>query len=189
LKSRLIHGADAGGRRLAVEFFWTGDRYAHRVFVETGTDATPALAQPTRTVVAESLEGDGEIAWPPSPPLTQCSVETDNAGRPIALLVGMAGVSHWSLTCRAVEKEGTPAMEFDVACRAKAPPTFLGSTYATPNNAVAIDFTSGEDTHISRADHRLRVTPNAMASAAEFAQPRTLCWRYYVTRRVCNASD
>ena len=50
----------------------------------------------------ESIEGTATDDWPPSPPLQSLSIETLPDGRRVALLVGMAGRSHWSASIEAV---------------------------------------------------------------------------------------
>ncbi len=62
-----------------------------------------------------SEEGSDQDEWPPSPPLQQLHVEDRAGGGRVALLVGMAGQSHWSLSVEAL-----PALRqlvFDAACR------------------------------------------------------------------------
>jgi hypothetical protein len=114
----VIEALDARGDGLRVTFFWRVDRYAHRIErIEAGS-SVPLL---------ESLEGSDLDCWPASPPLQQLSMESLPDGRAVALLVGMAGSSHWSLT---VERDPSDAsLLFDAACRVKAPAETLGSAY------------------------------------------------------------
>jgi hypothetical protein len=109
---------DSAGNGLRVMFFWRVDRYAHRLERVEGGVVVPLL---------ESIEGSDLDRWPPSPPLQQLSLEKLPDGRNVALLVGMAGASHWSLTAERDPSE--TGLLFDVACRVKEPPEFLGSDY------------------------------------------------------------
>ncbi len=104
----------------AVEFERSGDRFGHRVWF-VGSDEPRLLL--------ESIETDRPVdpAWPPSPPLQELHWETRASGDKVALLVGMAGKSHWSLSCRGDRASGTIVL--DAACRVKQAPQWLGSSY------------------------------------------------------------
>ena len=108
--------------RLQIEFFRQGDRYAHRISL-AGDD------RPVELLV--SVEGGGHVdgpnpnrpdcdyaddAWPASPPFQELRIEPRSDGRQVALLVGMAGRSHWSASVEADPQLGR--FTFDVACRA-----------------------------------------------------------------------
>jgi len=96
--------------------FWSGDRYAHRLeWLDNGR----------RVVCLESLEGADHQCWPSSPALQQLNMQSKVLGEPCALLLGMAGRSHWSAS---IEVSGT-ALIFDVACRVQNMPERLGSIY------------------------------------------------------------
>jgi len=100
---------------LRVEFTRTSDRYSHHIFVVRGGSAQ---------LVLSSEEGTPEDYWPPGPPLQQLSIE-DRGPLQVALGVGMAGSSHWSMSV-----ETSPAqLIFDVACRKREEPQWLGSKY------------------------------------------------------------
>lgn len=114
----MIEFRDAAGRSLRVEFIRRQDRYAHVISRLEGNIAFP---------IWESFEGTDADDWPPSPPLQQLSVETLSDGRRVALLVGMAGTSHWSLSVEAAPEGG--AIIFDAACRVTQSPVALGSSY------------------------------------------------------------
>ena len=105
------------GTRLQVDFFWQRDRYAHRILAGVGGRELKLL---------ESVEGSDQQDWPPSPPLQQLSIEQPRPGEHVALLVGMAGKSHWSVSVEPLA--GKAGFLFDVACRRSAPGR-LASTY------------------------------------------------------------
>jgi hypothetical protein len=105
-----------GNSHVRLSFFWSGDRYAHRLeWVDEGS----------RVVCLESLEGADYQFWPPSPALQQLNVQSEVSGKQCALLLGMAGKSHWSAS---IEVSGSTLI-FDVACRIQQPPERLGSSY------------------------------------------------------------
>lgn len=111
--------------KLCVRFEWREDRWQHTI--------VPA---PPSTILSEatngglhSIEGASADAWPASPALQSLHIEPRAAGVTVALLVGMSGTSHWSLS---VEANATlQAATFDVACRTRDQPAWLGSSYRT----------------------------------------------------------
>lgn len=114
-ESAVLESLDAAGEGLRATFFWRVDRYAHRIErIEAGE----------MMVLLESIEGSDLDRWPPSPPLQQLSFERLPDGRPVALLVGMAGATHWSMSA-----DIAGALVFDVACRVKEEDATLGSSY------------------------------------------------------------
>jgi hypothetical protein len=116
--SSTLDALDSAGNGLRVTFFWRVDRYAHRIERIEGGVAVPLI---------DSIEGSDLDRWPSSPPLQQLSIENLPDGRTVALLVGMAGSSHWSLTA---ERDANDiALLFDVACRVKEEGAVLGSAY------------------------------------------------------------
>jgi hypothetical protein len=123
---------EAGGLRLA--FRRCGDRFLHELALRCGDGWVTVL---------QSREGNAHEEWPPSPPLQEARLEARPEGRRVALLVGMAGSSHWSLSVEADAAAGR--LSFEAACRAQAPPRFLGSTY--------------------RAAHECRLLEDRMAAA------------------------
>jgi len=107
---------EAGGLR--VRFAFQGDRFAHFVEVAQGGEWITLLA---------SMEGSPLEDWPPGPPLQSIHLESRPPERQLALLVGMAGKSHWSAS---VELDPAGWVSFDVACRLRsAEPVRLGSAY------------------------------------------------------------
>lgn len=104
---------------LRVRFFWRGDRYAHEIWLLDGGDWFCALA---------SVEGSPQDDWPASPPLQALHVERRDDLQRVALLVGMAGKSHWSASAQ-IDPHARCA-SFDVACRVRGGQTGpLGSAY------------------------------------------------------------
>lgn len=106
------------GGGLRVVFRRLADRFAHRV---------EWIAPGGVISLMESIEGAADEDWPPSPPLQELHFEQRTGGMQLALLVGRAGASHWSLSI-----ELDPArsrIAFDVACRVRSAPAWLGSSY------------------------------------------------------------
>ena len=102
---------------LRIEFVWSADRYGHRILTST----------PGGECILTSREGRPDEKWPPSPPLQSLHLEDRPGGVRIAMLVGMAGRSHWSMS---VETDiARSRLLFDVACRVSEQPLWLGSSY------------------------------------------------------------
>jgi len=155
-----------------------GDRLAHTVGLVLADRVVPLLA---------SLEGASDEDWPPSPPLT--TVETPAvSGDTHALLLGMAGRSHWSAAIKM--EEASRCIMFEVACRIKEPASWLGSSYRTMITAVA----AGDHAELMAGDRRVRiaaegahlhVTPEGLKigvapSGGPF--PQTIRWSYSICR-------
>jgi hypothetical protein len=125
--------------RLQLVFHWQGDRYGHRL--ELAPDG--ARASVAWRPFLESVEGSPDDAWPASPPLQECHVEPRPDGRTVALLVGRAGKSHWSLSVLC--DPASSGLLFEVACRLAGEPPWLGSRYRTRGMAVAESESGGQD--------------------------------------------
>jgi hypothetical protein len=115
---RTLDAIGPAGHGLRVEFVRIGSRWAHRIW---------AVQPEASVVLLESVEGEDDQAFPPSPALQQLALQTVASGR-VAMLLGMAGQNHWSL---AVEScVDSPRVRFDVACRNQpSADAQLGSTY------------------------------------------------------------
>ena len=109
---------DGDGRGLRVMFQRQADRCAHRIELIDGAKSFCLLT---------SVEGTSDQPWPPSPPLQQLSIEELSPGNRVALLLGMAGKSHWSASVEC--DPASSSLLFDVACRVQQPPQRLGSCY------------------------------------------------------------
>ncbi len=101
---------------------------------------TPCLWKiaPAGTSFARSVEGGDTQDWPHSPPLQQLDACPQRGQRQGLVGLGAAGTSHWSL---AVESDVSGCLSFDVACRVRTPPIFLGSTYE-------LVLPTGQHTHV-----------------------------------------
>lgn len=124
-------GEGASGR---VEFFRAADRIAHQVRIQRNEGPSTTW---------ESLEGHDLQHWPPSPAFQEVSIERIG-DRDVALLVGMAGKSHWSLSVDIDPKRGS--IRFDTACRISVDPDYLGSRYTGPTDSVICDSATMIDT-------------------------------------------
>jgi hypothetical protein len=111
-------GAAVGSDVLRVKFERAGDRFAHRIFWSVPDGSRGVLI---------SQNGGPQETWPASPALQSLHTETRPGGGLAAMLVGMAGRSHWSMS---VEADGAGnRLLFDVACRVQERPGWLGNTY------------------------------------------------------------
>lgn len=109
-----------------VVFSWAGDRWRHAILL----DDRPW---------AESLEGradDRDAAWPGSPPLVEVSTAATATG-PAVLAVGLAGRSHFSASVTACP-DRPDALLFEIACRVREQPGWLGSTYDVGGEQIRI---------------------------------------------------
>jgi hypothetical protein len=116
MEDLLLESCRDDGQGLRVTLSHRRDRFGHCIEAIGGEKAIPLFA---------SLEGTPEQGWPPHPPLQHASIEPGD----VILGVGMAGVSHWSVSFEPIA--GQAAIEVDVACRVKIKPDELVSSYAT----------------------------------------------------------
>lgn len=117
--SAIIESPWFAGRRLRATLFRAGDRFGHALEIVT--------ADATSFRFAESLDDESGSDWPPSPPLQQLHCEPRPPLGEVALLVGMAGRSHWSLSIEPVAEQA--ALRFDAACRIDRSPDRLGHAW------------------------------------------------------------
>lgn len=121
-------GMSLDGRTMRIRFVPCGDRLRHIVEVLVGEKIYTLF---------ESVEGDSTDEWPPSPPLQDGDITSRDDWTRIALLVGMAGASHWSMSV-----ELAPAGDelcFDAACRHATAPGRLLSSYRLGYDVSARD--------------------------------------------------
>ncbi|TWT54501.1 hypothetical protein Pla22_21480 [Rubripirellula amarantea] len=126
--SLIVHRSVNSDGRLAVEYSWNEDRFVHRILVDD-------------TEVARSIDSDAENDWPDSPPIQQISLEPIN-DQPTILGVGGAGRGHWSISVGRNPQQPN-SIRFDIACRVKETPKFLGSSYRV-SGELAIEAVVGE---------------------------------------------
>ncbi|MGD9721045.1 MAG: hypothetical protein AB7O59_03205 [Pirellulales bacterium] len=177
---------------LRVCFTWRDDRYTHALWADRGGEWTRLL---------ESVEGDPSEPWPASPPWQSLHVEPRAGGSQVALLVGMAGKSHWSA---GIELDPRVAqVRFEIACRAAEPRGPLGSRYqlATPverATSTNVQFaapraptepnragpclsvpTAEPEARLTVADGEIAIVPELPAQSVAV---RTICWSYVFSR-------
>ena len=180
------------GLGVRVVFHRLADRFSHVVEATRETDAVLLL---------ESLEGTSEDDWPASPPLQELHFEDRPDGSRLALLVGRAGRSHWSLSIEAAADSSR--LVFDAACRVREAPQQLGSQYRLPQAITApLSSENGERTaldlpggwrlsgwrlsseSLEGAEPRLETSQSGVAIrpslAFSGAWPQTARWRYFV---------
>ena len=107
------------GTGLFVSFVHTNDRYGHVIALVQGDDIIPMFV---------SIEGNSEEDWPESPPLQEIHIEPRRE-QSVALLVGKAGDSHWSVAVEPAAAGGT--LTFAVACRMRDYPRQICSRYGS----------------------------------------------------------
>jgi hypothetical protein len=155
-------------------FYNQGDRYAHRI------EAFDA-AQAAWVTAFESLEGEPDDDWPPSPPFQQLHVEERPTGR-VILLVGMAGRTHWSAAVEAtVDRNG---IAFDVAARYQTPPEYLGSNYPYVDSSSTSRLTwAANQKTILETNETFSDGPSIRPLGEFPSPPATVNWKYVVTCR------
>lgn len=182
------------GDKLQVAFQWAGDRYAHNILCCPGIGEAATLLS--------SCEGVPDQWWPPSPPLQQLHISELEHGQRAALLVGMAGRSHWSLSVIADDKRHV--LLFDAACRANLAPERLGSHYRVASGvqvaqgpdvsirfgsatcSLAVDPIESEPTpRLLLSEREASVCPSSISRAL----PTTFRWKYRITLHSCEPSQ
>ena len=182
----ILEAIDNSGRGLRVSFHRHIDRYAHTIGLVEDHQVIPLLA---------SEEGSRSEDWPASPPLIDLHVEERPHADRVVLLVGLAGSSHWSLSASANTQRR--AVIFDVACRAKHRPPWLGSSYRTmvpPSLSKAgrsawMEISglrgelciepadSGPEAELITTDARLSICPPPQSAPPP---PTTIRWKYLI---------
>lgn len=156
-----------GGVGLRVAFEQRGDRLGHVIqLVGTSHQAGEHCLI--------SREGSPSDVWPTSPPLQSLHLEDRNQGQRVALLVGLSGKSHWSLSVEPVA--GEAAVRFDVACRANAEPAMLGSTYRELRPGLIVDSSDS----VVCEEQCIAIAPASLATGTRL--PRTIRWTYVIRR-------
>ena len=164
------------GVQLEVSFQKLRDRFQHTISIVRSSSTIALLS---------SIEGLADDDFPPSPPQQQLSIEQRGEDK-VALLVGMAGKSHWSMSVETVQARN--AIIFDVACRLTRKPQWLGSSYQLAS-ALQVDVANrkillDEDSILLNAletDFRFdanhdRLVAEPLTQGGEL--PSTVRWRY-----------
>lgn len=167
---------------LRLELFWSRDRYRHRLLVGPLEQSACLL---------ESSDESWDHDWPSSPPLQQLSIEERETGR-VALLVGMAGKSHWSASIELLTHPTT--VRFDIACLAKPVPQRVGSRYFAKLPIDSVQSTR-IDWSLDHRRYRLQIDDGTTAPSLarendhisivpppshSKEKSQTICWSYEV---------
>ena len=149
------------GDGFQLRFERRADRYSQVLEVQRGAG---------HECVAESIEDTSDDLWPASPPLQDLHIEQREGGVQVALLVGRAGRSHWSLSIE-VNPNGSE-LRFDAACRTDEKPRWLGSTYKLVQpTCIAWECMVGADETLDK--DQLSISADVTGSTA-----RTIRWQY-----------
>ncbi len=189
---------------LRLSFVKHRDRYAQRLEIKVANQSNEAenadkggMFMPLwETMEAVTAANHSSTDWPASPPLQEVHFETRPDGRQIALAVGRAGSSHWSLSVEPFTAGCGFVM--DVACRVREIPLWLGSSY---RRVTGKDQLLESATYLSD-DHRNLSERIQFAPSPEFEEqtrlefylegwnicpadlhgplPRTIRWQYHV---------
>ncbi len=175
------------GVGIFVSFVKQKDRFGHVVALIQGDECTPLFV---------TLEGTDEEDWPASPPFQEIHMEDRTDGM-VALLVGMAGDSHWSAAVEPLDESG--GIHFSVACRMKGYPIQICSRYGCAMEEVAepklerdgpwVWSVNGVEVCVDVIAQEQYPTPELPANAKGFEVnasldhepfPKTIEWRYKI---------
>lgn len=161
---------------LQLAFVRSGDRFSHYL-APVGDSHAPWLA---------SVEGLPDDPWPPSPPWQELHIEC-RGDQQVAMLVGRAGGSHWSMSVEPRTAEG--GFLFDVACRTSGEVGYLGSTYRLGDAAMPV--LTGKGIQLARGYELGALTgaiellggghdriARVMPLPREGASPQTIRWQF-----------
>jgi hypothetical protein len=162
--------------RLVLQFHRQGDRWMH--FIETRHDGKVAG-------LVLSAEGETGDEWPPSPPFQNLELQTIPGKAQTALLVGKAGLNHWSAAIEADPTAGV--LRFDIACRLQKEPVRLGSSYwigANPKLPPSVLPRFEISPNGDGVARRLEATDREVAIwvlSDPGPVPRTIRWQYVIS--------
>jgi hypothetical protein len=167
---------------LRVKFVRCGDRIGHVIERVAAGDVRELLT---------SREGSPDERWPASPPVQELEPAVRSPvpttlppeAPQVVWLIGRAGASHWSAS---VEAQSDDSITFDVACRLREPPDWLGSRYrlldADVNSALAVETLEGCQL-AAATDDAARGVISIAAEMPTGDLPLTVRWRYRLAWR------
>ena len=164
---------DTPGPSLHVMFDRAGDKFAHRV-ARCGASGECEM-------LLFSVEGSDDQIWPASPVIQEVHLEDRADGSRVALCVGKAGKSHWSLAVQ-LAANGREAI-FDVACRVREVPGELRSTYQVvePHTAEQACIECLQATIMQSTDVQSTGKTHVLSpERVEQNTPQTVAWQYAV---------
>jgi hypothetical protein len=166
MQSEAIDAVGSNGTGLRIEFSWRTDRYGHTVSrIDDAGSIVPLL---------DSIEAGNQNDWPHSPPLQTLTFEELPDGRRVALLLGMAGRSHWSVSIEPLAGEAKVVV--DVACRHATTPASLGSRYRRVSPAGrSCPVRESEIAAVSDRGEMIEVVPLTLVDQG------TTRWRYVLS--------
>ena len=203
-KQPLLESFDSKGNGLRVYFDWCGDRFEHRI-VGYGLRRFIGFSRVKSANLLTSVAALSNDIWPYSPPLQELNesfiMSDDNYGH-VVYLLGSTTYGHWSTCVEAGDCSGDspPSLVFDVACRARRVPIWLGSSYKinrglrTSCDGISLDLERNVGKYrlttlpltgtIEPIASRIDFTPLRVAIVRDFnssaSAPITLRWRYRI---------
>ncbi len=164
----VLRAVGAGGWCLEARFEFVQGRFQHVISAINESDNVVA------SWVDEFESADED--WPASPPIQQLSLESIQ-DKLTLLGVGQAGKSHWSISVETSDGD-SPLILFDIACRTKQQPLWLGSTYrATAESSVCFNVVADD-----RSKVEMQATRTVINCELPDANklPKTFRWTYRV---------
>jgi hypothetical protein len=145
----MIQSLRSDGSGLRVSFAFDGVRYRHGIALVLHGNTPQEQVIPW----GQSVEGNDCDVWPPSPPLQNLCIETQAEQR-VALLLGMAGRSHWSASFQSVPNG---VIEVEIACRVGHEPVQLGSCYTWDTHSWHNPSTTKDEVLFQIDDYQIAV--------------------------------
>lgn len=153
----VLESPTEGSTALRVEFLKCGDRFSHIISLVESGRVTPLL---------DSIEGSPEDFSPLSPPIAEIHQQDK-----MLFLTGATSIGHWSISLQA----DAGLLVFDVACRLKKEPTFLGNSYRILNEVF--ELRPMENSQVVRKGEELIIQ---LKNASPTSFPATVRWQYGV---------
>ena len=165
---QLLETKPIAGKQLRCRFSQHSGVIAHTIEHVAHESTTPSL------ISMEQSPGD----WPASPPWQELHAEQLSDGTHAMMLVGRAGKSHWSMSVTLDNEQ--EALLFDVACRFRERPEFLGTTYQRTEcrsvQIITVDLDGEAAPKVIETDNRVVID-----ATREVKPPATLRWAYRIT--------
>ena len=161
----VVEVLDDAGCGVRAEFYFVNDRFHHTLFRVKAGALISSL---------ESVEGSPTDDFPPSPPFSELHQQDETL-----FLTGATVTGHWSMSVQPIDR----VLLFDIACRVKQHPTWLGSTYQPAETNEHHDILNIE--LLPDADCQLQLDENSQlalgcSTPSEVKAPVTYRWRYRV---------
>lgn len=163
VKSNKVVTLDCG--KLRIEWQRVEDRWQHVIGVKFESNFSAYIS---------SIEGVADDLWPMSPTFQEMHVEC-RGDITIMFLTGMAGASHWSASIQC--EPALDCVTFDIACRCKQTPEWLGSLYQTAEGVQVTHSIGQAELALAKGHPPLIArTSEALGSVPHFSSDYRTAW-------------